>query len=76
MQHEYKIVNEEELIMRKREKESLLAAFLHKKLHYERLGAHITRLIRDDPSAPKQNFHTITYRIKDEKRFIKKIVQN
>lgn len=59
--------------MRKREKESLLVAYLNKKLHYERLGAHITRLIRDDPSAPNQNFHTITYRIKDEKRFIKKI---
>jgi putative GTP pyrophosphokinase len=59
--------------MRKREKEALLIAFLHKKLQYERLGEYITRLIRDDPSAPNHNFHTIIYRIKDEKRFIEKV---
>jgi len=59
--------------MRKREKEALLIAFLHNKLHYERLGEYITRLIRDDPSGPIENFHTIIYRIKDEKRLIDKI---
>lgn len=59
--------------MRKRQKEALLIAFLHEKIHYERLGEYITRLIKDDPLAPKHNFHTITYRVKDEKRFIEKI---
>jgi ppGpp synthetase/RelA/SpoT-type nucleotidyltranferase len=59
--------------MRKRQKESLLVAFLHEKIRYERLGEYITRLIKDDPLAPKHNFHTITYRVKDERRFIEKI---
>jgi len=59
--------------MRKRQKEALLIAFLHEKIHYERLGEYITHLIKDDPLAPKHNFHTITYRVKDERRFIEKI---
>ncbi len=56
--------------MRKREKEVLLVAFLKEKIKYEKLGDYILHLIKDDPSAPKNHFHTITYRIKEEKRFI------
>ena len=59
--------------MRKRQKEALLIAFLQEKNKYERLGEYTVHLIKDDPSAPKHNFHTITYRIKDETRFIEKI---
>lgn len=59
--------------MRKREREALLIAFLKEKIKYEKLGDYILHLIRDDPSAPKNNFHTITYRIKEENRFIEKI---
>ena len=59
--------------MRKREKEALLIAFLKEKIKYEKLGDYILHLIQDDPSAPKNNFHTITYRIKEENRFIEKI---
>ncbi len=59
--------------MRKREKEALLIAFLQEKIRYEKLGDYILHLIKDDPSAPKNNFHTITYRIKEERRFIEKI---
>jgi ppGpp synthetase/RelA/SpoT-type nucleotidyltranferase len=59
--------------MRKRQKEALLIAFLQEKNKYERLGEYLVHLIKDDPSAPKHNFHTITYRIKDENRFIDKI---
>jgi len=59
--------------MRKRQKEALLIAFLQEKYKYERLGEYIVHLIKDDPSAPKHNFHTITYRVKDETRFIEKI---
>lgn len=59
--------------MRKRAKEVLLIAFLKEKIKYEKLGDYILHLIKDDPSAPKNHFHTITYRIKEEKRFIEKI---
>ncbi len=59
--------------MRKRKKEALLIAFFKQKIKYERLGEFIVHLIRDDPSAPKNHFHTIFYRLKDEKRFIEKI---
>ena len=59
--------------MRKREKEALLIAFLQEKIRYEKLGDYIVHLIKDDPSAPKNNFHTIIYRIKEERRFIEKI---
>ncbi|WP_028581783.1 GTP pyrophosphokinase [Desulfogranum japonicum] len=61
--------------MRKREKEALLIAFLKEKIKYEKLGDYILHLIQDDPSAPKNNFHTITYRIKEKQRFIQKIEQ-
>lgn len=59
--------------MRKREKEALLIAFFREKIKYERLGEFITHLIRDDPSVPKNHFHTISYRLKDEGRLIEKI---
>lgn len=59
--------------MRKREKEALLIAFLKAKIKYEKLGDYLLHLIKDDPSAPKNHFHTITYRIKEEKRLIEKI---
>lgn len=59
--------------MRKREKEALLIAFFREKIKYERLGEFIIHLIRDDPSAPKNHFHTISYRLKDEGRLIEKI---
>ena len=59
--------------MRKRKKEALLIAFLREKNTYERLGKFIVHLIRDDPSAPKNHFHTIFYRLKDETRLIEKI---
>ncbi|MBL0380749.1 MAG: hypothetical protein N839_0002670 [Desulfofustis sp. PB-SRB1] len=48
-------------------------AFLREKNTYERLGKFIVHLIRDDPSAPKNHFHTIFYRLKDETRLIEKI---
>ncbi len=59
--------------MRKRKKEALLIAFFKEKIKYERLGEFIVHLIRDDPSAPKNHFHTIFYRLKDETRLIEKI---
>lgn len=59
--------------MRKREKEALLVAFYREKIKYERLGEFIIHLIRDDPLAPKNHFHTISYRLKDEGRLIEKI---
>ena len=59
--------------MRKRTKEALLIAFFKEKIKYERLGEFIVHLIRDDPSAPKNHFHTIFYRLKDETRLIEKI---
>ncbi|MFC1831374.1 GTP pyrophosphokinase family protein [Thermodesulfobacteriota bacterium] len=59
--------------MRKREKEALLIAFFREKIKYERLGEFIIHLIRDDPSAPKNHFHTIFYRLKDEVSLIEKI---
>lgn len=59
--------------MRKRQEELLVIRYLKEKLKYERLGKYITHFIRNDPSALKNNFHSITYRVKDEKRFIEKI---
>ena len=59
--------------MRKRDKEALLVAFFKEKIKYERLGEFIIHLIRDDPSAPKNHFHTISYRLKDEGRLVEKI---
>jgi ppGpp synthetase/RelA/SpoT-type nucleotidyltranferase len=59
--------------MRKRQKEALLISFLKEKEKYERLAKYIIHLIWDDPSAPKESLHTITYRIKDNLRLIEKI---
>ena len=59
--------------MRKRQKEAILISFFREKEKYERLAEYIFHLIRDDPSAPKDSIHTITYRIKDETRLIEKI---
>lgn len=59
--------------MRKRQKEDILISFFKEKLKYEQLAEYIVRLIRDDPSSPKESLHAITYRIKDETRLIEKI---
>ncbi|OKY75515.1 MAG: GTP pyrophosphokinase [Desulfobulbaceae bacterium DB1] len=59
--------------MRKRLKEDILIAFFKEKEKYEKFAEYIVHLIRDDPSAPKENLHTITYRIKDNVRLIEKI---
>ena len=59
--------------MRKRQKEAILISFFKEKEKYEKLAEYIFHLIRDDPSAPKESIHTITYRIKDEARLIEKI---
>jgi ppGpp synthetase/RelA/SpoT-type nucleotidyltranferase len=61
--------------MRKRQRDNILISFFKEKEKYEKLAEYIVRLIRDDPSAPKENIHTILYRIKDEARLIKKINQ-
>lgn len=59
--------------MRKPEKEAILITFLKEREKYERLAEYIIQFIRDDPSSPKENFHTILYRIKEKKRLIEKI---
>ncbi|MBA3010431.1 MAG: RelA/SpoT domain-containing protein [Proteobacteria bacterium] len=59
--------------MRKRQKEAILVAFLREKEKYEKLAEYIVQFIRDDPSSPKENLHTILYRIKEKKRLIEKI---
>ena len=59
--------------MRKRQKEDILIAFFKEKGKYERLAEYIIHLIREDPSSPKENLHTMIYRIKDEARLIEKI---
>lgn len=59
--------------MRKRQKEAILISFFREKEQYEKLADYLVHLIRDDPSAPKESFHTIIYRIKDEARLIEKI---
>ena len=59
--------------MRKRQKEAILISFFKVKEKYEKLAEYIVHLIRGDPSSPKENLHTITYRIKDEARLIEKI---
>jgi len=59
--------------MRKRRKEAILISFFKEKEKYKKLAEYIVRLIRDDPSSPKESFHTIIYRIKDEARLIEKI---
>lgn len=63
--------------MKKRQKEAILISFLHEKEKYKELGEYITQFIQDDPSSPKESFHTTLYRIKDESRLIEKIdIQN
>ncbi len=57
----------------KNQKEAILISFLNEKERYKRLAEYIVRLIRDDPSSPKESLHTIIYRIKDELRIIEKI---
>jgi ppGpp synthetase/RelA/SpoT-type nucleotidyltranferase len=59
--------------MKKRQKEAILISFLNEKEKYKELGEYITQFIQDDPSSPKESFHTIVYRIKDELRLIEKI---
>lgn len=59
--------------MRKRQKEAILISFFKEKEKYEKLAEYIVHLIRDDPSSPKESLHTITYRIKDNARLIRKI---
>ena len=55
------------------QKEAILISFLKEKERYKKLAEYIVHLIRDDPSSPKESFHTLTYRIKDELRLIEKI---
>lgn len=59
--------------MRKREKEEILITFLKEREKYERLAEYIIQFIKEDPSSPKENFHTILYRIKEKKRLLEKI---
>ncbi len=59
--------------MRKRQKEAILVTFLKAKERYEKLAEYIIQFIKDDPSSPKENLHTIVYRIKEKKRLIEKI---
>jgi ppGpp synthetase/RelA/SpoT-type nucleotidyltranferase len=59
--------------MRKQQRDNILISFFKEKEKYEKLAGYIVRLIRDDPSAPKESIHTILYRIKDEARLIEKI---
>jgi ppGpp synthetase/RelA/SpoT-type nucleotidyltranferase len=61
--------------MRKQQRDSILISFFKEKEKYEKLAGYIVRLIRDDPSVPKESIHTILYRIKDEARLIEKIDQ-
>ena len=59
--------------MRKRQREAILVSFLKESYKYEKLAEYIIHLIKDDPAAPKESFHTITYRIKEKSRLIEKI---
>lgn len=59
--------------MRKRQKEAILLSFLKKRRKYEKLAEYMIRMINDDPASPKENLHTILYRIKDKARLIEKI---
>lgn len=61
--------------MRKQQRDNILISFFKEKEKYEKLAGYIVRLIRDDPSAPRESIHTILYRIKDEARLIEKIDQ-
>jgi putative GTP pyrophosphokinase len=44
--------------MRKRQKEAILISFFKEKEKYQKLAEYIVRLIRDDPSSPKESLHT------------------
>jgi GTP pyrophosphokinase len=59
--------------MKKHQREAILISFLNEKEKYKKLAEYIVQLIQDDPSSPKESFHTIIYRIKDELRLIEKI---
>ncbi len=61
--------------MRKQQRDKILISFFKEKEKYEKLAEEVVRLIRDDPSAPKESIHTILYRIKDEERLLEKIEQ-
>ena len=61
--------------MRKKQRDNILISFFKEREKYEKLAAYIVRLVRDDPSAPKESIHTILYRIKEEERLIEKIEQ-
>jgi GTP pyrophosphokinase len=61
--------------LRKQQRDNFLISFFKEKEKYKKLAEYIVRLIRDDPSAPKESIHTILYRIKDESRLIEKIDQ-
>ena len=60
---------------KKSQRDSILISFFKEKEKYEKFAEYIVRLIRDDPSAPKESFHTILHRIKDEARLMEKIEQ-
>jgi putative GTP pyrophosphokinase len=64
---------QENLQMKKHQREAILISFLNKKEKYKKLAQYILHLIQDDPSAPKESLHTIIYRIKNELRLIEKI---
>jgi ppGpp synthetase/RelA/SpoT-type nucleotidyltranferase len=59
--------------MRKRQKDAILISFFKEKEKYEKLAEYMVSLIWDDPSAPKENLHTIKYRIKEKARLLEKI---
>lgn len=59
--------------MRKRQKDAILISFFKEKEKYEKLAEYIISLISEDPSAPKENLHTIKYRIKEKARLLEKI---
>lgn len=61
--------------MRKQQRDKILISFFKEKEKYEKLARYIVRLIRDDPSAPKDSIHTVLYRIKDKDRLLEKIDQ-
>jgi len=61
--------------MKKQQRDKILISFFKEKEKYAKLAEDIVRLIRDDPSAPKESIHTVLYRIKDEARLIEKIEQ-
>lgn len=61
--------------MRKQQRDNFLISFFKEKEKYKKLAEYIVRIIRDDPSAPKESIHTILYRVKDEARLIEKIDQ-